>query len=75
MLLQGGERPLFGECEYGNLHYDITTGVIENIDNSNEILVTSFLNYGTPLIRYRIGDSMVLKSTINCVSVVLIPPH
>ncbi len=35
--------------------------MIENIDNSNEILVTSFLNYGTPLIRYRIGDSMVFE--------------
>ena len=53
--------PFVWECEYGNLHYDITTGVIENIDNSNEILVTSFLNYGTPLIRYRIGDSMVFE--------------
>lgn len=55
--------PFVWECEYGNLHYDITTGVIENIDNSNEILVTSFLNYGTPLIRYRIGDSMVFEES------------
>lgn len=55
--------PFVWECEYGNLHYDITTGVIENDDNSNEVLVTSFLNYGTPLIRYRIGDSMIFEDS------------
>jgi phenylacetate-CoA ligase len=55
--------PFVWECEYGNLHYDITTGVIENIDNSNEVLVTSFLNYGTPLIRYKIGDSMIFEDS------------
>ena len=55
--------PFVWECEYGNLHYDITTGVIETIDNSNEVLVTSFLNYGTPLIRYRIGDSMIFEDS------------
>src|SRR5690554_4225761 len=46
--------PFVWECEKGNYHYDITTGVIENIENSNEVLVTSFTTYGTPLIRYRI---------------------
>jgi len=53
--------PFVWECEKGNYHYDITTGVIENIENSNEVLVTSFTTYGTPLIRYRIGDSMVFE--------------
>ena len=51
--------PFVWECECGNYHYDITTGIIENIDDSNEVLVTSFTTYGTPLIRYKIGDSMV----------------
>jgi len=51
--------PFVWECECGNYHYDITTGVIENIEGTNEILVTSFSTYGTPLIRYRIGDSMI----------------
>ena len=55
--------PFVWECEYGNLHYDITTGMIENDDNSNEVLVTSFLNYGTPLIRYKIGDSMIFEDS------------
>lgn len=53
--------PFVWECSCGNYHYDITTGVIENIDGSNEILVTSFTTYGTPLIRYRIGDSMIFE--------------
>ena len=53
--------PFAWECEYGKLHYDISTGVIENIENSDEVLVTSFTTYGTPLIRYRIGDSMIFE--------------
>jgi len=53
--------PFVWECECGNYHYDITTGVIESMDDSNEVLVTSFTTYGTPLIRYRIGDSMVFE--------------
>jgi len=53
--------PFVWECAKGNYHYDITTGVIENIENSNEILVTSFTTYGTPLIRYKIGDKMIFE--------------
>lgn len=53
--------PFIYECPEGSYHYDITTGVIENKEDSKEILVTSFLNYGTPLIRYAIGDSVVFK--------------
>ena len=51
--------PFVWECECGNYHYDVTTGVIEHLNESNEILVTSFTTYGTPLIRYRIGDCMI----------------
>jgi len=51
--------PFVWECAYGHYHYDVTTGVIEQVEGSNEVLVTSFTTYGTPLIRYRIGDSMV----------------
>ena len=50
--------PFVWECERGSLHYDLSTGVIENMDGSDEVLVTSFTTYGTPLIRYRIGDCM-----------------
>ena len=53
--------PFVAECKYGKLHYDISSGVIECVENSSEILVTSFTTYGTPLIRYQIGDSMVFE--------------
>ncbi|MDN5301104.1 MAG: hypothetical protein PWQ60_618 [Thermoanaerobacteraceae bacterium] len=53
--------PFVWECECGKLHYDLSTGVIEHVENSDEILVTSFTTYGTPLIRYKIGDSMIFE--------------
>jgi phenylacetate-CoA ligase len=58
--------PFVTECIAGNLHYNIDTGVIEILDceEGNEILVTSFTSYGTPLIRYRIGDSIHFKEGV-----------
>jgi len=43
------------ECECGSLHIGEDTGIIE-IDEDGEMLITSFFTYGTPLIRYKIGD-------------------
>jgi len=51
--------PFVYECPEGNIHYDLSSGVIEHLDGTDEILITSFTTYGTPLIRYRIGDSMI----------------
>ena len=50
--------PFIVECKCGKLHYNITTGVIEEFktEYGTEMLVTGFGTYGTPLIRYRIGD-------------------
>jgi phenylacetate-CoA ligase len=55
--------PFITECLCGNLHYNIDTGVIEvyKTNNGPEMLVTSFTSYGTPLIRYQIGDSIRFK--------------
>jgi phenylacetate-CoA ligase len=55
--------PFVTECEFGNLHYNIDTGVIEILETASgsEILVTSFTSFGTPLIRYRIGDKIKFK--------------
>lgn len=56
--------PFVTECESGNLHYEVLTGVIEIIDEEGhpsregEVLLTSFSTRGTPLIRYAIKDSM-----------------
>lgn len=59
--------PFITECKHGNLHYHIDTGVIETINSEgeDEILITSFMTYGTPLIRYRIGDKIKFKEG-NC---------
>lgn len=43
------------ECEQGHLHIGEDTGIIE-FDKDGEMLITSFFTYGTPLIRYKIGD-------------------
>lgn len=44
------------ECpEHNGLHINFEQLYVE-IDNNSDILITSFLNLGTPFIRYRIGD-------------------
>lgn len=58
--------PFVTECPAGVLHEELSTGVFENLSRSNEILVTSFHTRGTPLIRYRIGDSMRFSTRRNC---------
>ncbi len=50
--------PLVTECPDGVLHYETSTGIFEQIPDSNEVLVTCFHTYGTPLVRYQIGDSL-----------------
>ncbi|GIP35025.1 phenylacetate--CoA ligase family protein [Paenibacillus sp. J2TS4] len=59
--------PFIIECSRGNLHYDLRTGIIE--EDAEGALVTSFTTYGTPLIRYRVGDSIILEeesTTCGC---------
>ena len=52
--------PFIYECFEGNLHYDMSSGIFEIIDPvTNEILVTSFTTHYMPLIRYKIGDSII----------------
>jgi phenylacetate-CoA ligase len=62
--------PFVTECINQELHMELASGVFEHLeDNSNEILITSFTTHGTPLIRYRIGDSMnfsVPKTICKC---------
>lgn len=60
--------PFILECTEGNLHIHPLTGIFEVVDENmepaleGEILVTSFTTHGTPLIRYRIGDSIRLHN-------------
>ena len=59
--------PFVTECENQVLHMELATGVFEHFeDGSDEILVTSFMTHGTPLIRYRIGDSMSFDEGSIC---------
>ncbi|MFA0456310.1 hypothetical protein AB4624_01575 [Vibrio breoganii] len=64
--------PFILECPNGNYHLQQQTGIFELIDIENselikELVVTSFSTYGTPLIRYRIGDTVKLSSKVcNC---------
>lgn len=58
--------PFILECTEGNLHIHSLTGIFEVVDENmqpaleGEILVTSFITKGTPIIRYRIGDRISL---------------
>jgi len=51
--------PFVTECKEQRLHIELASGIFEHFEaGSDEVLVTSFTTHGTPLIRYRIGDSM-----------------
>lgn len=58
--------PFILECSAGNLHIHPLTGIFEVVDDnllpaqSGQMLLTSFTTYGTPLVRYRIGDTITL---------------
>jgi phenylacetate-CoA ligase len=59
-----------GQCERGAYHVNSEYGIVElNQDvpgrekDTGEMICTSFINHGTPLLRYRIGDLMKLSST------------
>ena len=63
--------PFITECIHDNLHLNIDSGVFEFIDMEGnpakaggiaKLVVTSFINYKTPLIRYNIGDTVLLAS-------------
>lgn len=59
--------PFVTECQNQILHQELSTGIFEYFEEeSEEVLVTSFTTYGTPLIRYKIGDSMKLTNNSDC---------
>jgi len=63
--------PFILECDQGKLHLHPLTGIFEVVDSElkpsskGELLVTSFTTHGTPLVRYRIGDSLELGSSME----------
>jgi phenylacetate-CoA ligase len=60
--------PFIFECKNHKLHLELQSGVFEVLDvnnsptNKGRLVVTSFTTYGTPLIRYDIGDSIELSN-------------
>lgn len=67
--------PFIFECENSKLHLELQSGVFEVLDQQNQntkngkLVVTSFTTEATPLIRYDIGDSIILEDediTCNC---------
>lgn len=62
--------PFITECVKGNLHLNLDSGIFEFIKKNGEIaqpgdvaqlVVTSFTNLKTPLIRYNIEDTILLR--------------
>lgn len=59
--------PFIIECEKGNLHLELQTGVFEVLDENDQpaksgrLVITSFTTAATPLVRYDIGDSITLE--------------
>ena len=59
--------PFIIQCPYGSYHEAIDTGIFEHIPakEGTRILVTGFDTFGTPLIRYDIGD-VIRESREKC---------
>lgn len=66
--------PFIIECSEGHLHLELQSGVFEVLDDNNNscqsgrLVVTSFTTEGTPLIRYDIGDSIILDDSSKACS-------
>jgi phenylacetate-CoA ligase len=72
--------PFITECVEGNLHLNLDSGIFEFINTKGEkalpgdvaqLVVTSFTNLKTPLLRYNIEDTVLLsennkKCSCNC---------
>jgi phenylacetate-CoA ligase len=60
--------PFIKQCSCGTYHENIDTGVFEHVKTSRgvKLLVTSFFSYGTPLIRYDIGDYILESEREAC---------
>ena len=67
--------PFITECKSGSLHINLDSGIFEFLNAKNEkaqsgeiarMVVTSFRNLKTPLIRYDILDSILVGNNIKC---------
>lgn len=67
--------PFITECKSGSLHMNLDSGIFEFLNTKNEkaqsgeiarMVVTSFRNLKTPLIRYDILDSVLVGNNMKC---------
>ncbi len=60
--------PFIIQCSKGSYHEAIDTGIFEHIPTEHGIrlLVTGFDTFGTPLIRYDIGDMIIPGEGLTC---------
>ncbi len=58
--------PLITECAKRHRHMELSSGVFEHPFDNDEVVVTSFDTFGTPLIRYRIGDKVKFLPGQKC---------
>lgn len=67
--------PFITECKSGSLHVNMDSGIFEFLNKNNEpakpgeiarMVVTSFRNLKTPLIRYDILDTVILSEHMDC---------
>ena len=48
------------ECKYGNMHINMENVIVE--EDNGEIIVTNLLSKSFPIIRYRLGDYIKIRS-------------
>lgn len=52
------------ECPYGNMHITMENVIVEEEDG--EAIITNLVSDSFPIIRYKLGDSIVLKKKTTC---------
>jgi len=60
-----GESTLIAyECPHGNMHVVMENVIVE--EENGEIIVTNLNSFSMPIIRYRLGDSIILDRVKKC---------
>lgn len=52
------------ECEEGNMHLNMETCIVEEINN--EIIITNLFSHSFPIIRYKLGDYIEIDKNKKC---------
>ena len=52
------------ECPFGNMHINMETVIVE--EENNEIIVTNLVSKSFPIIRYKLGDYVVVENGVKC---------